>query len=165
MVFDHQMVVGTALDQSDEDLIAQIRAVMEHCRRHPCHVVTSVWGYDDDPREVWEIPEVGAHLRRLVDFGFIAILVRSSTVRELGAPAYWVDCPAFGAFEVWAHGLGLFAGGGRLRMPMAEMALLRTFEKDVFPAAEAALKRNLHRFAHVPANPRLLMQVRPRGGE
>jgi hypothetical protein len=164
MVFQDLMLVGTALEQSDEELIAQIRAVMEHCRRHPCHVVTGVWGYDDDPRKLWEIPEVGAHLRRLVDFGFIAILVRSTMVRELGAPAHWVDCPAFGAFEVWALGLGLFAGGGSFRMPMAEAkVLLETFARDVFPAAEAALERNLHRFAHVPADPRLLMQGRLRG--
>jgi hypothetical protein len=164
MVFQDLLVVPTTLDQSDEEMIAQIRAVMEHCHRHPCAVVTTVDGYDDDPRELWEIPEVGAHLRRLVDFGFVAILLRSSTVRELGAPSHWVDCPAFGAFEVWAHGLGLFAGGGRLRMPMAEAgAVLRMFAEDVFPAAEEALKRNLHRFAHVPANARLLMQ--PRGGD
>jgi hypothetical protein len=160
MVSHDLVFVATTLDQSDEQLIAQIRAVREFAREHPARVLALVHGFDDDPRELWEIPEVGAHLRRLVDFGFIATLLRSTLVRELGAPADLLDCPAWGAFEVWAHGLGLFAGG-RFRMPHAEaMALVRTFAEDVFPAAEAALGRNLHRYAHVPADRGLLRQLR-----
>ena len=137
----------TTLDQTDEQLVAQVRAVMEFARGHPCRVVATVHGFDDDPRDLREIPEVRAHLRRLVNFGLIALLVRSTTVRQLGAAPDQADSPLWGAFEVWAHGLGLYSGG-RLRMPMAEaMAMLKTFAEDILPAAGEALRRNLERYA------------------
>jgi hypothetical protein len=146
--------VQTALDQSDEEMIAEIRAVMEFSRRHPCFAVAGVHGYDDDPRELWEIPEVNPHFRRLVDFGLIAILARSTTIRALGAPAWMAGIPALGAFEVWLYGHGLLQTG-RNKLPEA---LVKTFAGTVFPAAEKALRRNLHRYAHVPANRGLLTE-------
>jgi hypothetical protein len=146
--------VQTSLDQSDEELIAEIRAVMEYSRRHPAGAMMIIQGFEDDPRELWEIPEVQAHLRRLVDFGFIAILARSTGVRELGVPDYLADCPGFGAFEVWAHGRGLLRTGSN-EIPEA---LVEMFEGTIFPAAEESLQRNLHRYAHVPANPELMLE-------
>jgi hypothetical protein len=140
-------------------LVAEIRAVMEHSRRHPAAVVTGVHGFDDDPRKLWEIPEVRAHLRRLVDFGFIAILLRSATIPELGAPAHLAGCPGFGGFEVWAHGHGLLQTGSNA----IPEALVKTFARTVFPAAGKALSRNLHRYAHVPANPKLLLELGGKG--
>jgi hypothetical protein len=145
--------VQTAVDQSDEDLIAGIRAIREHSQRHPCWVVLIVHGYDDDPREQWEIAEVRAHLRRLVDFGFIAILARSTGIHGL-APESLIGCPGLGGFEVRVHGHELVQAGDNA----IPEALVQTFAGTILPAAEESLRRNLLRFPHVPANPRLLLE-------
>jgi hypothetical protein len=149
--------VQTAVDQSDESLIAGIRAVREHSRRHPCWVALIIHGYDDDPRELWEVAEVRAHLRRLVDFGFIAILARSTGIHGL-APESLIGCPGLGGFEVWVHGHGLLQAGENA----IPKALVQTFAGTIFPAACESLERNLLRFAHVPADSRLLVAF---GGE
>jgi hypothetical protein len=142
--------IQTALDQTDEQLVAQIRAVMER----PADIILAVGGFDDDPRDLWDIPEVRAHFRRLVDFGLIAILVPSTGLGEL-CPAHLAGCPGLGGFEVWALGHGLLRGGPST----VPEALVGTFTGTVLPAAREALARNLERFAHVPANRGLLIEV------
>ena len=102
--------INTAVDQTDDRLVAQMKAVIELRESHQYDAVLSVMGYDDDRRELWQIDEVRAHLRRLVDFGAIAVLVRSLMVREL-VPRDLIGCPALGAFEVWAHGHELLQAG------------------------------------------------------
>jgi hypothetical protein len=148
------LVVGTAVDETDEELVTAARNVAEQHAGQAALVFMSVYGYDADPRELWEIPEVRAHCRRLVDFGFISILVRSSIVPELGGEGG--PFAVFGAFEVWAFAEGKFAGG-RITFTAADV---ERFTAEVFPAAGEALRRNLRRFADVPANPDLLIEGR-----
>jgi hypothetical protein len=141
----------TTVDETDEELVAQIRALMDHARREAGETVLTVHGYDDDPRELWQIPEARSHLARMVEFGAIAILTRSTWCRELGAPAWTMNRPLMGAFEVWMASLG-YIRGDKIELPMDEAKeLLRRFRKDVLSAADRALSRNLHRYAHVPA--------------
>jgi hypothetical protein len=140
----------TDVGQTDEELVAQLRAMMEQARREPGETVFGVHGYDDDPRELGEIPEVRAHCRRMVDFGVLAVLTRSTWCRELGAPAWTRDVPVLGAFEVWLLGLG-HLGRDRLELPAAAAAaLIDRFRREVLPASDRALSRNLHQYAHVP---------------
>ena len=148
--------VQTSVDQTDEHLAAQSKAVLEHARCHRSFAVLGVLGYDRDPRELWEIPEVRTHLRRLVGFGVIAVLVRSTGIREL-VPTDLIGCPALGAFEAWAHGHELL-NTGRNKVPQS---LVSTFLGTVLPAAAASLRRNLERFARVPSNPDLVIEVKP----
>jgi hypothetical protein len=141
----------TCVDETDEELVAQLRAVMEQARSEPGETVFAVHGYDDDPRELGQIPEVMAHCRRTVDFGAIAVLTRSTWCRELGAAGWMVGSPILGAFEVWLIGLG-HCTGDRVEMPaVAAKAMIDGFRREVLPAADRSLSRNLHRYAHVPA--------------
>lgn len=58
-----------------------------------------VSGYDDDPRELWEIPEVVDFFHRCIDAGVISLLPFSTMVTPN-------PVPGLGALEVWlmAHG-------------------------------------------------------------
>lgn len=143
--------VITTVDATDEELVTTARNAATQAPGPNRFVFMGVYGYDDDPRELHEIPEVRPHMRRLVDFGFISILTRSSMLPELGG----IGGPfrAFGAFEVWAFAEGMFAGG-RIEFTSADVD---RFVKDVYPSAGEALRRNLRKFADVPANPDLML--------
>jgi hypothetical protein len=153
--------MGTVIDQTDEELVAQVKALQDEQRRHrgsfEILVTMFVHGFDADPRELWKIPEVRAHFRRLVDFGFIAILMKSGTMPALGGGGLGIDFPGMGAFEVWAHGQEPTRTGRNT----FDETIVRDFELTVLPAAERALQRNLERFAHVPANPDLMINMTP----
>ena len=120
-------------------------------------VAMVVHGFDDDPRELHEIQvEVVAHMGRLVDFGFISVLTRSSTLPELGG----FDTGAiymFGAFEVWWFAGGMFAGGGTLAIPQSAVD---HFRDVVYPAAGERLRANLRKYPHAVANPDLGFEQR-----
>jgi hypothetical protein len=106
----------TAIDQTNEDLIAQMKCVIDFCAQFDGDIVTTCCSFDHDPREIWEIPEFQAHCQRLVEFGFIGILISATHCPYLGAPPHLLNSPFLGAFEVWAHSLNLFRGG---RMTMS----------------------------------------------
>jgi hypothetical protein len=145
--------VVTTVDETDEELITTARNVAGQSNGRTFMVVMTVHGYDDDPRELHRIPEVRPLMRRLVDFGFISVLTRSSMVPELGGVDLGGFC-MFGALEVWAFAEGKF-GGGRLKLTLNDV---RKFTEEVFPAAGEALRRNLRRYADVPADPGLILE-------
>jgi hypothetical protein len=70
-------------------------------------IVCSIYGFDEDPRELHEIPEVRGFCRRLVSVGFISYLDYASTL----LPEERQTAPGLGAFEVWACGEGIMRNG------------------------------------------------------
>jgi hypothetical protein len=81
-------------DMSDDELKECIHKVQPRCVSTGRGCLITVNGYDRDPRELWQIPEVKAFFNRLIDFGFLSVM-------ELMAQQAMPGTPGFGAVEVW----------------------------------------------------------------
>jgi hypothetical protein len=148
--------VVTSVDQTDEELVTTARNVAGQVPGKTRLVILTISGYDDDPRELHEIPEAMGHLRRLVEFGFISILTRSGVLPELGGLGMDQRF-VYGALEVWAFAEGMNVGP---RLDLSKSDVDR-FTNEVFPAAGEALRRNLRRYADAEADPSLILVQRP----
>jgi hypothetical protein len=148
----------TGIDQLDEDLIAQMKSAIEF-RRRGGDVVTTCCSFDQDPREVWEIPEFQAHCKRLVEFGYLATLISSTTWKYLGAPPYLLNSPFLGAFEVWAYSNDLFLGGKMTMIKDEVTKILWMYQSMVLPTSQQIAERNLVRYPHVPPMPLHIIQI------
>jgi hypothetical protein len=140
---------------TDEELATMTRgAVRARAEDSRTIVAMGVGGFDDDPRELYDIPEARAFLRRLVDFGVIAALIGSTQCPELGAPSPQQAprlASVLGGFEVWLYATGRIPRGGQLLTTPAEaQATFKTFTEEVLPAAAEAMRRNLRRYPHTP---------------
>lgn len=128
------LVVELGIDATNDDLFDQMR-VMKTRRESGryTNVVCYVRGFDADPRELYEVPEVRAFCRRLVSQGFVSYLDYSTTLPGASdvAPGGW------GAVEVW------MCGEGRLKTEMiferdALFGLLDKFDRVLDGANEKA---------------------------
>lgn len=111
------------LEMSNADLVEIMRSLRRiRSSGDPARIVCSIHGFDDDPRELWNIPEVQSFCRRLIDIGFISDL-------EF-APHWEPDLSGtpgqggLGAVEIWL---------------MAEGRFGQTLELDANVLAEASL--------------------------
>jgi hypothetical protein len=96
------VIIGAAIDETDEELHDYMRHMKRQREDRACeHIVLTIGHYDKDPRELWQIPEVQEFCRRLVDTGFFAYLDTFTTVPALVKKDFEVVNGAFGAFEVW----------------------------------------------------------------
>jgi hypothetical protein len=104
------LFVELGIDASNDDILDQMRT-MKACREDGSysHVVCSVRGFSDDERSLFEIPEVRAFCRRVVNLGFISYLDFTTTF-DSSVPAIAKD--GWGAAEVW------LCSEGRLRSQM-----------------------------------------------
>jgi hypothetical protein len=71
-------------------------------------------GYDNDPRELGDIPEVVALCQRMVEAGLLPFFTESAfldlnTSKPASHPGNLP--PGFGAFEVWSLAQGRLTGG------------------------------------------------------
>lgn len=80
------------VDHTDDELKNIIVSLTRLIRAHGKPFVLFISGYDNDQRELWEIPEVQSLCERLVNSGFISLL---ETGLPTGAPY------ALTAFRVW----------------------------------------------------------------
>jgi hypothetical protein len=90
-------LIELGIDATNAELLEQSRLAKTMREAGASHVVCCVRGFDEDPRELWDIPEVRAFCRRLVAQGFISYL--DLATRLPGTPAILRD--AMGALEVW----------------------------------------------------------------
>ena len=84
--------------------------------------------FDNDKRDVWEIPECRALCRRLVNLGFISCLSYLNLKRGRGA---------WGAFDVWLCAEGLMRRETKITPPI-KAAFLKALDK-ANAVADAAL--------------------------
>lgn len=88
---------------------AKIRNMMRELHRvlengvHKTGFVLTVSGWDDDPRDVWQIPECVDLFKRLVELGFISLLEVSTHAKDI---AQIPDCGGLGALEIWLMSQG-----------------------------------------------------------
>lgn len=125
------LFVELGIDATNEDILDQMRK-MKACREDDSysHIVCTVRGFNDDKRELFEIPEVRAFCRRIVNLAFISYL-DFSTAFDATIPAIAKD--AWGAAEVW------LCSKGRLRsqMPLTK-DLLDELTRVVYESNEKA---------------------------
>lgn len=87
---------------TDSELLAQMRAMEASRKSGVKYVALTIFGFDSDPRELWQIPEVQAFCRRLVDIGLIGLLdLALHTAEDPSVHMYW------GGLMVWACAEGL----------------------------------------------------------
>jgi hypothetical protein len=105
-----------------------------------------VQGFNDDPRNLWEIPRAVELLRRAYSAGFVAVLEPSTTTGPRADGAAF----GLGALEVWLIATGRFdVDCGRLEIET--MALL-DFASEVMPAEVIRVDR-------------MVANMRSKGGE
>jgi len=95
-------IVAFTVDMTDEEIKGAIVQCLPRVQKASFGALLTISGYDDDPRELHEIPESIAFFKRLSDIGFISILEVSSSVD--GIARIPKPSPGLGAFEVWAFG-------------------------------------------------------------
>jgi hypothetical protein len=94
-------LVEIRVSTTDEELVEMMagmaKALSSATQRRG--FVLTVGGYDDDPRELDQIPEVVNLLKRIYSTGLIAFLEGFTMIEKLTNPLYFQV--GFGAFEVW----------------------------------------------------------------
>jgi hypothetical protein len=134
-----RLVVGAG--DADSQLVAMMKWALDVRASGVKCIRAKIGGYEDDPREVWDIPEARRLCQRLVDLGLIAVLEVSALLaedeklqrdREAGKDVF----VGAGALEVWM----LAKGRVKSRVLMVTPEDLDDFEPDL-PAAAAACKR------------------------
>jgi hypothetical protein len=101
-------VVAVTTEMTDGELLKMMRTLEQQVRCANMGFVLTVSGYDNDLRELWEIPKCIELFRKLVDMGFISVLEVSTHIKEISRIP---DCPGFGAFEIWSIADGRMTGG------------------------------------------------------
>lgn len=102
------MCMSLSVDMTDNEIKDCIQQSLPVCNAKEQGFFLSIDGYDDDRRELWQIPEVVKFMKRLCDFGFIAILEASTTCSVLIRKEYkkFKKLPGIGALEVWMFATG-----------------------------------------------------------
>ena len=78
------LFVELGIDATNDDILDQMRK-MKACRENGSygHVVCTVRGFSEDKRDLFEIPEVRAFCRRVVNLGLIAIVDLDACVTDV----------------------------------------------------------------------------------
>jgi hypothetical protein len=132
------MLILLSPDMSDKELFKLLRPLHEHKvvalkdleKMKECYpvIAITIYGFDSDSRELYQIPEARDFCRRLVDLGFI-IAMEASTQTTLGT------ADALGALETWLIAEGLCEPTGAC---LIDAELRREFLDVVLPRAEKA---------------------------
>lgn len=110
------LIMSLGVDSSNEELLDAM-LVMKRSREQSAerHIVLLIPGFDDDPANVWKIPEVQRFCYRLVELGFISFL-DLSTCLPWNAPELHA---ALGGLEVWLISEGKFRNSMELTKQLA----------------------------------------------
>jgi hypothetical protein len=131
------MVLNLKCDMSDAEIKDCIQQMMPICMVKQQGFCCAITGFDDDPRELWQIPEAVAFMKRLVDLGFISGLEVSTNSEDLVRPEFGVPkLPGFGAIEVWMCAKGLIRTGDNA----ITKSLLKRFFADLHIANQKSSK-------------------------
>jgi hypothetical protein len=123
----------TYVGMPDSEIIGLMRDAKDARERGVKLMGCVVHGYNDDPRELHEIPEVQELCRRLVALGFIGFLEPATSLQ--GLPGY-MGGAVFGAWEVWKLARGELRCGTGGAVSNAEVQ--RFIEKDMMYAISVA---------------------------
>lgn len=74
------LVLLVAIDETNEEIADYMRRMKAARENGVKHVFLTIGGFNDDPRELYQIPEVRAFCRRLVNLGFTSYLDFTTTI-------------------------------------------------------------------------------------
>lgn len=114
---DPLVIIDLKISITNDELLDFMRLMRTHRQLERCHIVLFINGFGEDKRELWEIPEVRAFCRRLVDIGFISYLDSMIADKALAG--------SLTALEVWLTAQGR----------MSAKVVLREKQIDEFFAA------------------------------
>ena len=104
-----------SLRDTNEELVEMMRQMRAARQAGVDAVICCVSGFENDPRELWQIPEVRAFFRRLVTHGFISWLdVFAGMNPDPNTPE--VLRMGFGACEVWLISEGVDIGAADITL-------------------------------------------------
>lgn len=100
------MCISLYTKMNNNELKECIQKMAPMCHNNAQGFCLTVAGYDEDSRELWEIPDVIRFMKKLCDIGFISVLEVATSCPELASAAFKTvsgtgQPPGFGALEVW----------------------------------------------------------------
>lgn len=106
------MILALGHNMTDDEIKDCIQQMMPICITRGSGFCLTVSGFDEDKRELWQIPEAIAFMKRLVDIGLIAGLEVSTQCPDLVRKEFGLESlPGFGALEIWMGGTGRLSSG------------------------------------------------------
>lgn len=124
------LVCAFTADMTDDELKESIHQMYPMCQKMTEGFTLTISGYDNDPRELWEIPEVIKFCKKLIDLGFPALLKMGGGLDEKEPmPGH----PGFGVLEIWLIATGRIQAKGNYDISKAdyETALKLVLDSNV----------------------------------
>lgn len=145
------LFVSLTADLTDDEIKDILFDLYPVCNKLRQGFMLTISGYDEDKRDLWEIPEVVAFYKRLIDFGFLSVLEVTTGIDGL---ARFPKCPGFGAVEVWMAATGRMVRGSTT-LPIEDMdefyALLQKSNQRILEVirqprpVNVATRKNVHK--------------------
>lgn len=122
------MVLALGADMTDDEIKDCIQQMMPICIAKGSGFCLTISGFDQDQRELWQIPEAIAFMKKLVNIGLIAGLEVSTQSKDMVRKEFGLDSlPGFGALEIWLGGTGRLVSGDNDLSP----ELISTFFQEL----------------------------------
>ena len=107
------MCMSLAADMSDDEIKECVQQMLPVCVARGQGFCLTISGYDEDPRDLWQIPEAVSFMQRLVKFGLITALEVSTSAPEFLPERFKkTKMPGFGALEIWLCATNRMRRGG-----------------------------------------------------
>lgn len=106
------LCLSLPVDLTDDQIKECVQGMMPVCFKRRQGFCLTIFGFDSDPRELWEIPEAITFMQKLLNFGVISGLEVTTSIPEL-MDKKWKGqkLPGLGAIEVWMCANGMLSAG------------------------------------------------------
>lgn len=122
------MYLSLADDMTDAEIKECIQDMIPVCKVKKQGFCLTISGYDEDPRELWQIPSAVGFMKRLCELGLISALEVSTTSPDLLRTEFKaLKLPGFGALEVWMCATNRMVKGSN----DIDDATLKAFHRDL----------------------------------
>lgn len=98
------MIMNLNLEMTQHEIEEAMKDMAPMCLSTKTGFFICVDGYENDKRELWQIPKVASFFKMLIRVGFISFLEVSASaegVTRLEKNVTDIGFPGFGALEVW----------------------------------------------------------------
>jgi len=117
------MIMNIHIGMEDAEIEEAMKDMAPICHATKTGFFICVDGFENDKRELWQIPEVATYFQKLFEKGFVSFLEVSSTAEgltRLDKDITSLGFPGFGALEVWMIAKHMM-GNGRTDIERSEM--------------------------------------------
>jgi hypothetical protein len=136
------MFLSLNADMTDNEIKDCIQNMIPVCMANRRGFCLTLGGFDNDSRELWQIPEAIQFMKKLCNIGFISVLEVSTTSPDLIREEFRIFADGkngiggFGALEVWMCATEIM-GLGQTEL---DQATLEAFRRDLDIANEKSAK-------------------------